>query len=158
MTGHGFRLTQMKKIVIWSPDSKKSRQEEIGYQGVPIWFRPFPTFSEQCLCSKIELEHNLIDFPKGAQISPLWPIQNALAATDNDHPERNPAQGHSYIPQRFQKKVTRKSAKISGRPTIHSTTSTTQTSTTDSTRITNEMATSSDYLMKYFNGFLAVLL
>ena len=41
---------------------------------------------------------------------------------------------------------------------IHSTTSTTETSTTDSTRITNEMATSSDYLMKYFNGFLAVLL
>ena len=41
---------------------------------------------------------------------------------------------------------------------IHSTTSTTDTSTTDSTRITNAMATSSDYLMKYFNGFLAVLL
>ena len=41
---------------------------------------------------------------------------------------------------------------------VHSTTSTTETSTTDSTRITNEMATSSDYLMKYFNGFLAVLL
>ena len=41
---------------------------------------------------------------------------------------------------------------------IHSTTSTTDTSTTDSTRITNKMATSSDYLMKWFNGFLAVLL
>ena len=41
---------------------------------------------------------------------------------------------------------------------IHSTTSTTDTSTTDSTRLTNEMVTSSDYLMKYFNGFLAVLL
>ena len=41
---------------------------------------------------------------------------------------------------------------------VHSTTSTTDTSTTDSTRITNAMATSSDYLMKYFNGFLAVLL
>ena len=41
---------------------------------------------------------------------------------------------------------------------LHSTTSTTDTSTTDSTRITNAMATSSDYLMKYFNGFLAVLL
>ena len=36
---------------------------------------------------------------------------------------------------------------------VHSTTSTTETSTTDSTRITNEMDTSSDYLMKYFNGF-----
>ena len=41
---------------------------------------------------------------------------------------------------------------------IHSTTSTTDTSTTDSTRLTNAMSTSSDYLMKYFNGFLAVLL
>ena len=35
---------------------------------------------------------------------------------------------------------------------------TTDTSTTDSTSITNEMATSSDYLMDYFNGFFAVLL
>ena len=45
-----------------------------------------------------------------------------------------------------------------GHVLLHSTTSTTDTSTTDSTRITNAMATFSDYLMKYFNGFLAVLL
>ena len=35
---------------------------------------------------------------------------------------------------------------------LHSTTSTTDTSTTDLTRIMNAMATSSNYLMKYFNG------
>ena len=38
------------------------------------------------------------------------------------------------------------------------TTRITETGITNLTRITNEMATSSDYLMKYFNGFLAVLL
>ena len=38
------------------------------------------------------------------------------------------------------------------------TTRITETSITNPTRITNEMATSSDYLMKYFNGILAVLL
>ena len=32
------------------------------------------------------------------------------------------------------------------------------TGITNLTRITNKMATSSDYLMKYFNGILAVLL
>ena len=41
---------------------------------------------------------------------------------------------------------------------IQSTTRITETSITNPTRITNEMATSSDYLMKYFNGILAVLL
>ena len=41
---------------------------------------------------------------------------------------------------------------------IQLTTSITETSITNPTRITNEMATSSDYLLKYFNGFLAVLL
>ena len=30
-----------------------------------------------------------------------------------------------------------------------------ETGITNPTRITNEMATSSDYLMKYFNGFFA---
>ena len=38
------------------------------------------------------------------------------------------------------------------------TTRITETGITNLTRITNEMATSSDYLMKYFNGILAVLL
>ena len=41
---------------------------------------------------------------------------------------------------------------------IQWTTRITETGITNLTRITNEMATSSDYLMKYFNGFLAVLL
>ena len=41
---------------------------------------------------------------------------------------------------------------------IQLTTRTTETSITNPTRITNEMATSSDYLMKYFNGILAILL
>ena len=41
---------------------------------------------------------------------------------------------------------------------IQLTTSITETSITNPTRITNKMATSSDYLMKYFNGILAVLL
>ena len=41
---------------------------------------------------------------------------------------------------------------------IQWTTRVTETGITNLTRITNEMATSSDYLMKYFNGFLAVLL
>ena len=41
---------------------------------------------------------------------------------------------------------------------VQLTTRTTETSITNLTRITNEMATCSDYLMKYFNGFLAVLL
>ena len=41
---------------------------------------------------------------------------------------------------------------------VQSTTRITETSITNPTRITNEMATSSDYLMKYFNGILAVLL
>ena len=40
--------------------------------------------------------------------------------------------------------------------TIQWTTRITETGITNLTRITNEMATSSDYLMKYFNGFLAV--
>ena len=38
------------------------------------------------------------------------------------------------------------------------TTRITETGITNLTRITNKMATSSDYLMKYFNGILAVLL
>ena len=42
--------------------------------------------------------------------------------------------------------------------TVQSTTRITVTGITNLTRITNEMATSSDYLMKYFNGTLAVLL
>ena len=41
---------------------------------------------------------------------------------------------------------------------IQWTTRITETGITNLTRITNEMATSSDYLIKYFNGFLAVLL
>ena len=41
---------------------------------------------------------------------------------------------------------------------VQLTTRTTETSITNPTRITNEMATSSDYLMKYFNGILAILL
>ena len=41
---------------------------------------------------------------------------------------------------------------------IQWTTGITETGITNLTRIMNEMATSSDYLMKYFNGFLAVLL
>ena len=41
---------------------------------------------------------------------------------------------------------------------VQLTTSITETSITNSTRITNEMATSNDYLLKYFNRFLAVLL
>ena len=42
--------------------------------------------------------------------------------------------------------------------TIQWTTRITETGITNLTRITNEMATSSDYLMKYFNGILAILL
>ena len=38
------------------------------------------------------------------------------------------------------------------------TTRITETGITNLTRITNEMAASSDYLMEYFNGILAVLL
>ena len=38
-------------------------------------------------------------------------LQNALTTTENDHPEPNPLQGHSYIPQGSQKKVSGKSAK-----------------------------------------------
>ena len=41
---------------------------------------------------------------------------------------------------------------------VQLTTRTTETSITNPTRITNEMAPSSDYLMKYFNGILAILL
>ena len=41
---------------------------------------------------------------------------------------------------------------------VQLTTSITETSITNPTRITNEMATSNDYLLKYFNGFLAILL
>ena len=41
---------------------------------------------------------------------------------------------------------------------VQGTTRITETGITNLTRITNEMATSSDYLMKYFNGILAVLL
>ena len=41
---------------------------------------------------------------------------------------------------------------------IQWTTRITETGITNLTRITNEMATSSNYLMKYFNGILAVLL
>ena len=37
----------------------------------------------------------------------------------NDHPEPNPLQGHTYIPQGFQKKVNGEFAKKSGRPSIH---------------------------------------
>ena len=43
-------------------------------------------------------------------------LQNALTTTENDHPEPNPLQGHSYIPQGSQKKVSAKSVKKSGRP------------------------------------------
>ena len=39
---------------------------------------------------------------------------------------------------------------------VQLTTSITETSITNPTRITNEMATSNDYLLKYFNGFLAM--
>ena len=39
---------------------------------------------------------------------------------ENDHPEPNSLQGHTYIPQRFQKKVTGESAKKSGRPSPYS--------------------------------------
>ena len=42
--------------------------------------------------------------------------------------------------------------------TVQSTTRITVTGITNLTRITNKMATSSDYLMKYFNGILAILL
>ena len=42
--------------------------------------------------------------------------------------------------------------------TVQWTTRITETGITNLTRITNEMTTSSNYLMKYFNGFLAVLL
>ena len=42
--------------------------------------------------------------------------------------------------------------------TVQWTTRITETVITNLTRITNEMATSSDYLMKYFNGILVVLL
>ena len=42
--------------------------------------------------------------------------------------------------------------------TIQWTTRITETGITNLTRITNEMAASSDYLMEYFNGILAVLL
>ena len=38
------------------------------------------------------------------------------------------------------------------------TTRITETGITNLTRITNKMAASSDYLMEYFNGILAVLL
>ena len=38
------------------------------------------------------------------------------------------------------------------------TTRITETGITNLTRITNEMAASSDYLMEYFNGIMAVLL
>ena len=38
----------------------------------------------------------------------LW---NAQTITENNHPGPNPLQGHSYIPQGFQKKVTGESAK-----------------------------------------------
>ena len=41
---------------------------------------------------------------------------------------------------------------------IQWTTRITETGIMNLTRITNEMATSSDYLMKYFNGILAILL
>ena len=41
---------------------------------------------------------------------------------------------------------------------IQWTTRITEMGITNLTRITNKMATSSDYLMKYFNGILAVLL
>ena len=41
---------------------------------------------------------------------------------------------------------------------VQSTTRITETGITNLTRITNEMAASSDYLMEYFNGILAVLL
>ena len=33
---------------------------------------------------------------------------------ENDHPEPNPLQGHTYTPQGFQKKVTGESTKKSG--------------------------------------------
>ena len=44
------------------------------------------------------------------------------------------------------------------RSTLQWTTRITETGITNLTRITNEMAASSDYLMEYFNGILAVLL
>ena len=39
-----------------------------------------------------------------------------LTATENDHPGQNPLQGRSYILQGFQKKVSSKLVKKSGRP------------------------------------------
>ena len=45
-------------------------------------------------------------------------LQNAQTTTENDHPEPNPLQGHTYIPQGFQKKVNGESAKKSGRPSV----------------------------------------
>ena len=44
------------------------------------------------------------------------------------------------------------------RDTIQWTTRITETGITNLTRITNEIAAASDYLMEYFNGILAVLL
>ena len=42
-------------------------------------------------------------------------LQNAKTKTENDHPGPNPLQGHTYIPQGFQKKDG-ESAKKSGHP------------------------------------------
>ena len=45
-------------------------------------------------------------------------IAHMQTQTENDHPGPNPLQGHTYIPQGFQKKVTGESAKKSGCPKV----------------------------------------
>ena len=59
---------------------------------------------------------------------------------------------HSLIEKLKEKNI------VNQTPHIQWTTRITETGITNLTRITNKMATSSDYLMKYFSGILAVLL
>ena len=49
----------------------------------------------------------------------LKKFYNALTTTENGHPGPNPLQGRSYILQGFQKKVSGKLVKKSGRPSTY---------------------------------------